>query len=216
MNNLEQGMLKLKVCGMRDRTNLEQLIKLPPDYIGFIFYENSPRFVGEDFSTAIPAIVPDYIRKVGVFVNEGASYVGGKIDKYGLDFIQLHGNETPGYCANFSTRGIGVIKSFSVDDNFNFKIAEDYTDCCEFFLFDTKTPAFGGSGNKFNWKILNRYHLQKPFILSGGIAIEDIDEILSLKNIHIHALDINSRFELNPGIKDIDLIKRFLIKLKHN
>ncbi|MBN2610285.1 MAG: phosphoribosylanthranilate isomerase [Bacteroidales bacterium] len=201
---------------MRDRKNLEQLIGLGPDYIGFIFYSKSSRFVGEEFNPDITAMVPASIRKVGVFVDADAYYVSSRIVKYGLDFVQLHGTETPDYCRKFYGEGTGVIKSFSIDEDFDFNILEDYADNCSYFLFDTKTPLFGGSGEKFNWGLLEKYQLPKPFFLSGGLGIDDAEKITRIKNLNIHALDINSRFELQPGIKNIDMIKEFITKIKHN
>ncbi len=206
-------MFRLKVCGMRDKENIKALVDLKPDYIGFIFYDKSPRFVGEDFRQEISALVPEYIKKAGVFVNAETTYVTGKIEKYGLDLVQLHGRESAEYCKNLSKTGIRIIKAFSIDETFDFLLLEEYDKYCEFYLFDTKVPTYGGSGKKFDWKILEKYNYHKPFLLSGGIGIDDMDDLKMLKKIKMITLDINSRFEKSPGFKDIELIETFIKKL---
>ena len=208
-------MHRLKVCGMRDRENIKTLVDLKPDYIGFIFYDKSPRFVGEDFSQEIPALIPEDIKKVGVFVNAETSHVTGKIEKYRLDLVQLHGRESAEYCKNLSEKNIHIIKAFSMDETIDFALLEDYDNFCDFYLFDTKVSTYGGSGKKFNWKILEKYNYQKPFLLSGGIGMDDADEIMNLRKLDMITLDINSRFEISPGLKDIGLIEKFIKKLTY-
>ena len=202
--------LKLKVCGMSDAANVRELVKLSPDYIGFIFYAQSKRFVGEDFDESVISVIPSNILKVGVFVNAEVDYIKQKIKKYNLDLVQLHGDETPDFCRIIKQDGISIIKTFSIDEDFNFKIIDSYKPYCEYFLFDTKSPDYGGAGKKFDWNILLNYDNEKPVFLSGGIDNGDIEEIkkISLK-LNIHAIDINSRFELKPGLKDILKIKQF-------
>jgi phosphoribosylanthranilate isomerase len=199
-------MLKIKVCGMREKSNIDALNACMPDIIGFIFYPPSPRFVGWDFKpdTRIHAL------KVGVFVNESIEKVTETANHAALDFIQLHGEEPPEYCMQLNNSGFKIIKAFSIKERFDFKQTDSYTAFCEYFLFDTASGSKGGSGLKFDWKVLEDYTFKKGFILSGGIGIEDADQILKLKNPAMVGIDINSRFELLPGIKDIDQIKNFI------
>jgi len=200
--------IKIKVCGMRDESNLKALLPLKPDYVGFIFYPKSPRYVGVRFPREIPALVTD-AKKVGVFVNADFDDARDFIIRCKLDAVQLHGNEAPGECWLHRSLGLTVIKAFSVDDSFDFKVLEPYKDAVDYFLFDTKTPQHGGSGKKFNWDILKGYDNSKPIFLSGGIDVDDVVAIKSLKNIDIHAVDINSRFEISPAMKDIEKLGYF-------
>ena len=208
-------MIRFKVCGMRDKENIDSLVDLKPDFIGFIFYDKSPRFVGEEFNPSISASVPNHIKKVGVFVNAETAYVIDKVKKYHLDFVQLHGRESAGYCKNLYDKNIGIIKAFGIDETFDFSTLKDYESCCEFYLFDTKVASYGGSGKKFDWKILEKYDFHKPFFLSGGIDIIVAEEILKLNNLNMITLDINSRFETTPGFKNIEMIKTFIEKFNH-
>ncbi len=201
---------------MREKENIQRLIELNPDYIGFIFYEKSQRFVGENFDPSITEMIPDTIQKVGVFVNSPADYVLSKVKKYGLGYVQLHGTEDVKYCSELKNSGVKIIKMFSVDENFDFSVIDVFSKYCEYPLFDTKTPLFGGSGKKFNWNILKKYTCHKPFFLSGGIAPDDIKKILQLTHSALHALDINSKFELYPGKKDINLIQPFIQKIRNS
>lgn len=210
---METKSLKIKVCGMRDKDNLLQLLQLKPDYVGFIFYPPSSRYVGDEFPKEISEIVTD-AKKVGVFVNESVDTIKQKIDNYMLDALQLHGHETPEQCKELRENGVEVIKSFPVDDDFNFQTVIPYEKVVDYFLFDTKTVKYGGSGKKFNWDKLNQYHSNKPFFLSGGIGAFDSDEIKQLNNDKVIALDLNSKFEKSPAMKDIALLKGFLNRLR--
>lgn len=197
-----------KVCGLKDPENIKQTAALKPNYMGFIFYPQSKRFVGEDF--LMPSI-PSEIKKVGVFVNASAAYIIDKIDQYKLDLIQLHGDEKPDFCEVFNHL-IPVIKAFGIDESFDFKNLEAYKESCTYFLFDTKTAEYGGSGNKFDWKILEKYDKSVPFFLSGGIGLEEIEKVQSSK-FKVHALDVNSKFEIETGIKDIKKLKQLADEL---
>ncbi len=208
------GTLKIKVCGMKDRENIQALLELNPDYIGFIFFERSKRYVGEHFDPAITDMIPPQTNKTGVFVNADPDDINEKVNKHGLNFVQLHGNESPAYCNKLAEKGIQVIKAFSVDDEFSFSGMEEYLDCCHYFLFDTRTPFIGGSGKKFNWEVLDRYPHSKSFFLSGGIGPDDFEAVTALSHLNIHALDINSRFEIEPGIKNIDIIEKFIHNIR--
>ncbi|MEW5677012.1 phosphoribosylanthranilate isomerase [Flavobacterium enshiense] len=194
--------MKLKICGMKHPTNIQEVAALQPDYLGFIFYEKSPRF----FNGELP-ILPKSTQKVGVFVDAYLDDILGKIRQFNLQIIQLHGNETSEFCKLFQLIDIKIIKAFSVDDSFDFKALTAYEPVCDYFLFDTKGKHHGGNGTAFNWDILKNYPSQKPFFLSGGIGLEAINKIKQL-NLPIHALDVNSKFEIEPGLKNTQLLKQ--------
>ncbi len=194
--------MKIKICGMKYPENILEVSQLLPDYLGFIFYEKSTRY----FDGEIPKI-PDSIKKVGVFVNAKQDEILSKIKKYNLDLIQLHGNESPEYCQNLKQEKIKIIKVFSIDDNFDFSELNNYEKVCDYFLFDTKGKLHGGNGITFNWKILENYTSKKPFFLSGGIGLEEIKKINGL-NLPIFAIDVNSKFEIKPGLKNVQLLQK--------
>jgi phosphoribosylanthranilate isomerase len=204
--------MKLKVCGLKYKENIEQVATLQPDYIGFIFYPQSKRFVGEDFQ--MPVISPE-IKKTGVFVNASLDYVKAKVEQYKLDMVQLHGDETPGYCEQMRPF-VKVMKVFGIDEHFDFKVLESYKNCCDYFLFDTKTSEYGGSGQQFNWDVLKKYDNSVPFFLSGGIDLKNISNLqLTTYNLQPFAIDVNSKFEIEPGLKDIDKLKQLISKTKN-
>lgn len=195
--------LRLKVCGLRD--NIAEVAALGPDYAGFIFYAKSPRYVGENFEMPVLA---ENIKKVGVFVNEGLEKVRNTVKTYRLDFVQLHGHESTDYCSMIKNEGIGVIKAFSVSNEFDFNSLEQYHSTADYFLFDTKTRKYGGSGKSFNWQLLKDYPLDKEYFLSGGISMDNLADLEFTDMSKIHALDVNSRFEVRPGLKDIGLLEK--------
>ncbi len=199
--------MKLKVCGMRNSENIKGLLELRPDYVGFIFYEKSARYVGDFFDENWVEDFPSNTKKVGVFVNAPLAKILEKVKKYKLDFVQLHGEELPDFCKNLQSKGVNIIKAFGVDEHFHFSQLNNYKQYCDYFLFDTKGPEKGGNGIAFNWEILKKYDNIKPFFLAGGIGLETINTVLELKNLNIHAIDVNSKFELSPGQKDIEAIE---------
>jgi len=207
--------LKLKVCGMKFAANIAAVAALQPDYLGFIFYDKSPRFIS-DVSAELIKYIPAEIKTVGVFVDEELDIVKKKVNLYQLKAVQLHGSESPEYCVALKNtfNGLEVIKAFGVDERFEFSILDNYADVVDYFLFDTKTKAHGGSGKTFNWSILEQYKLNKPYFLSGGIDLEHVDAIAEIKDQRFYALDINSRFETEPGVKDVERIKAFVAKMK--
>ncbi|MFC4210194.1 phosphoribosylanthranilate isomerase [Pedobacter lithocola] len=209
MNNL-----KLKVCGMRLAANIAAVAALHPDYMGFIFYENSPRFIS-DVSAELIKYIPAEIKTVGVFVDEDLETVKKKINLYQLKAVQLHGNESVEYCCKLKSayNSLEVIKAFGVDEDFEFAVLNDYATIVDYFLFDTKTKSHGGSGKTFDWKILEKYTLNKPYFLSGGIDLEHATAISGIDDARLYALDINSRFEIEPGLKDVEKIKEFVATL---
>jgi len=204
--------LKIKVCGMRDPENITELMKLKPDYIGFILFPGSKRFVGEAFQ--LPGEFPKGIKKVGVFVNAELPDVIKWRIRLSLDSVQLHGDESPEYCRELKKMGISIIKSFNIYEKFDFSMLQEYLLWCDYFLFDTPSEQRGGSGKKFDWSILHSYPFDTPFILSGGIGPEDVEAIKNIKGLPVVAVDINSRFEDSPAIKNIEKLKNFFYELK--
>jgi len=208
-------MLKIKVCGLRDAENVSELVKVAPDYMGFIFYTGSARYVGENPEESLFRQIPPQIIKTGVFVNETPDNTADIICRFSLDAIQLHGSESPDYCRYFRKKGLAVIKAFPVDKAIDLRQLIPYLESCDYFLFDSKTIGHGGSGIKFDRRILEGYNLEKPFFLSGGIEYEDIDEIKNLRHDRLFGIDINSRFEVCPGFKDSGLIKSFINEIRN-
>ena len=206
--------ISLKVCGMREFQNIDDLISLAPDFIGFIFYSQSKRYVGENFK--LIDSIPSAVKKVGVFVNEERRSVLEKVKLHQLDFVQLHGSESVDDCRFFKDQGVGVIKVFSVEDKLPDDRLPDYEPFVDYFLFDTRTPDYGGSGRKFDWEILKDYKGSIPFFLSGGIKVEDIEEIKGLNIPSLYAIDMNSGLELAPGMKDIAKVKKGVKALRGN
>jgi len=202
-------MLKLKVCGMKFPKNIEALVELKPDFIGFIFYPKSIRYMAGSLNAGFIKKIPESIKKVGVFVNDFFESIEFEVVRNNLNLVQLHGNESPDLCKALKSRGIQVVKAFQIYPGFVFSSLEPYKDYCDYFLFDTQTPLYGGSGHKFDWELLTNYDNQKPFFLSGGIDLEDVDKIKNIKNLNIHAIDINSKFEFSAGLKDIEKVKKF-------
>jgi phosphoribosylanthranilate isomerase len=205
--------MKLKICGLKETGNILNVGALKPDYAGFIFFPGSPRYAGELHPSAVKTL-PESTSAVGVFVNAGPSYILEKVQEYGLDHVQLHGDEGPEQCAELNAK-VNVIKAFGVNVQFDFRKLKEYEKHCRYFMFDTRTIAYGGSGKKFNWSLLNNYSHEVPFFLSGGIDLEDIYTISAKsRDWNLHAIDVNSRFEHEPGIKNIDKLKQ-LISILH-
>jgi phosphoribosylanthranilate isomerase len=196
--------IKLKICGMRNPANIAEVAGLQPDYMGFIFYDKSPRYVGEDFE--MPGI-PTLIKKVGVFVHEETAGVTDKAERYKLDFVQLHGNESVGQCRELKEQGLKIIKVFSIDNDFDFNAVKPYADFVTYCLFDTKGKYFGGNATTFDWTLLQKYDQQIPFFLSGGISGENVSALKELNNTNLHSIDVNSGVEISSGLKDADKIK---------
>jgi phosphoribosylanthranilate isomerase len=202
--------LKIKVCGMRLAANIAAVAELQPDYLGFIFYDKSPRLIS-DVSAELIKYIPPVIKTVGVFVDEDLEIVKKKIHLYQLKAVQLHGNESVEYCKTlrFAFDHLEIIKAFGVDEDFDFSSLNAYQDTVDYFLFDTKTKAHGGSGKTFDWSVLSKYTLDKPYFLSGGIDLEHAATISAINDSRLFAIDINSKFEIEPGLKDVERIKEF-------
>ena len=199
---------------MKFSENILETAQMQPDFMGFIFYEKSPRLYSEE---AIPEI--NSVQKVGVFVNASEGEIIEKIMKYNLDLVQLHGNESADFCKNLKENflenklEVEIIKAFSVDENFDFGALKIYEEKVDYFLFDTKGKLYGGNGTVFDWQILKNYTLEKPYFLSGGIGISEINQLkIFLKtpeSKYCFTIDINSKFETEPGLKDKTALKEF-------
>ena len=227
--------MKLKICGMKYQENITQVADLQPDYLGFIFYEKSAR----NFDSIIPQL-PKSIKKVGVFVNADIDDVINKIETHNLQAVQLHGEENSEFCEalkrhyekqsnevissnetdchDFEKKSnndnyIEIIKVFSIKNEFNFDVLKSYEDVCDYYLFDTKGKFPGGNGYTFNWNVLNNYSSTKPYFLSGGIGINEIENIEAFQKSeaskYCYAIDVNSKFEIEPGLKNISILKEF-------
>jgi phosphoribosylanthranilate isomerase len=202
----------VKVCGMRDAENIREVEALGIDLMGFIFWPKSSRYVSER-----PAYLPTNCKRVGVFVDEDIETVKRIADDYALDYIQLHGHELADYCAQL--RGFRLIKAFNIATTEDFKQTEPYTGIVDYFLFDTKGKSVGGNGEKFDWSVLSAYDGNTPFLLSGGIGPDDAEVLTShfspLTSKKCVGIDLNSRFEIAPGLKDINKLKDFLNALNN-
>ncbi len=199
-------MIRLKVCGLRDSENITAVAALQPDYMGFIFWPTSSRYV----ENTTPK-VSDSIKKTGVFVDANPMFVQDHINKHGLRALQFHGQESPEYCAKFCTPNMEIIKAFSVDEEFDFAVLAPFLNSCDYFMFDTKGKLPGGNGYTFDWKRLLDYPYEKPFFLSGGIGIDQLPKLSALlkATLPLYAIDVNSKFETAPAIKNIATLTQF-------
>lgn len=210
--------MNIKVCGITQFKQLQQLEALNVDYAGLIFYKDSPRYMGDKLSGKEVKGADFDLKKVGVFVNPSYSDLLDAIDDYGLDIVQLHGNETPEMCEELNAE-VEVIKAFRLGENGTAdidKMVEPYDAACDYYLFDTAglKESFGGTGKQFNWSILNSAKIEKPFFLSGGIGPEDAEKIKAFKHPDFFAIDVNSKFETEPGVKDMAAILKFMQAFK--
>lgn len=191
---------------MKHPDNILDVLSLNPDYLGFIFYDKSPRYVGDLSKSFMSGLTT--VKKVGVFVNDTLLNIRQNILDYGLDVVQLHGDETPAFIDEVkASTGVSVIKAFGIASGFNWEQLDPYEDSVDYFLFDTRDKAYGGTGRCFDWKLLNGYTLNKPYFLSGGIGEKNIADVYELKDKRLFAVDVNSTFERSPGIKDIKLLR---------
>jgi phosphoribosylanthranilate isomerase len=225
--------MKIKVCGMCQTQNIANVVSLGIDYIGFIFYEKSPRYILQNNPDFTKDLNFGKAQKVGVFVNHSIDFIAEKINQFHLDLVQLHGHESVEFCSALQnkfvgashraentnngkdglteglTRTIKIIKVFSIGEDFDFRQLDVYKPFVDYFLFDTKGKDLGGNGITFNWELLKKYDNEVPFFLSGGIDIQHVEEIKQLKNLNIHALDINSKFEVSAGLKEVEKVREF-------
>ena len=208
--------MNIKVCGITEMKQLQQLDGLDIDFAGLIFYKDSPRFIGDKLDKAALKTADMDIRKVGVFVNPEMIEVLNAIDEYDLDVVQLHGDETPEMCEDISSE-VEVIKAFRITEGVDVdKLVAPYDAVCDYYLFDTGglKESIGGTGKQFDWDMLTKAKIEKPFFLSGGISVEDAARIKTFKHPDLFGVDINSRFEASPGVKDMKLVLQFRQALK--
>lgn len=203
-----------KVCGMREDANIKKVLELSPDFMGFIFFQKSPRDASDLLSESLIKGIPASTKKIGVFVNEDLDEILKISERYELDGVQMHGDETPEFCLQLKSNGLLVLKAFSIGEEFDFTQLGSYLDSVDIFLFDTKAKgAYGGHGITFNWDILKSYSYKKPFLLAGGISLENIENLKFLKSSALLGIDVNSKFEVKPGLKNLEKLKslkRFL------
>jgi phosphoribosylanthranilate isomerase len=198
--------MKIKVCGMKEPENIQAVAGLRPDYMGFICYDLSPRYID-----ALPPDVleqlPESVYKTAVFVNEDADKIKSLIEQFGFDVVQLHGTEDPEFCQTLRSQAT-VFKAFGVDDDFNFEQLNAYNGYVDYFMFDTKTEGHGGSGKTFNWDILNQYQLDTPFFICGGLSLDNMEQVKQINHPAFYGVDLNSRFENQPGLKDVEKLRK--------
>ena len=203
----------VKVCGMRDAENIRQIDEIGGvDWMGFIFYPRSPRNV-----SSVPNFLPQHCKRVGVFVNSSIEEVAKRVDKFGLDIVQLHGNENPEYISNLRNaigENVQIIKMIQIETEDDIRHTELYEGLADYFLFETRCKEYGGSGKQFDWDILRRYNSNVPFLITGGIGAEDADKVKAFSHPKFIGIDLNSRFELSPAIKDSTLIDKFIKQIK--
>lgn len=201
--------LLVKVCGMTDGENIRQVEELGVDFIGFVFYPPSPRFVRQ-----MPDYLPRRAQRIGVFVDETQETVLSYADRFGLTYVQLHGKELPPYCrALRENHGLKVVKAFHLATPHDVAATEAYQDACDYFLFESKTPQPGGTGQQFDWDLLHRYAGRTPFFLSGGLNAGSASAIRRFHHPQLAGIDLNSCFETAPGLKDVERLRGFLHEL---
>ena len=228
------------VCGMRYARNIREVSQLGVDMIGMIFYPKSPRYVEMQSSHA--GIIPDYAKedigvsdssensskdssktpaRVGVFVDDMVQNIVTRVVNYHLDYVQLHGNEPREMCENLRSTldpdirpGIKIIKAISVSDASDIQKYKEYVGAVDLFLFDTKCKTVGGSGRQFDWQVLEQYDGEVPFLLSGGIGPDDASRLHAFHHPKCIGIDLNSRFEIEPGVKDVEKLKGFLNEIQ--
>lgn len=204
----------VKVCGMRDAENIRMADQLNTiDWMGFIFYPASKRYVGE----LSPSSLPQHSQRVGVFVNEQIQKVKDLQSKYQLDLIQLHGGESPDYCNQLRVKvgsQVKLIKVIPISTALDLNHCKAYEGVVDYFLFETRCASYGGSGESFDWSLLQNYNGQLPFLITGGIGPSDVSKVQSFSHPLFAGIDINSCFEISPALKDIKAISNFINKIK--
>lgn len=204
--------MKLKVCGLKYPPNIAAVAALAPDYLGFIFYQKSVRFAGDLLPTTLEKL-PKNIEKVGVFVNETEANLLQLAQQFGFKTLQLHGTESPAFCAALKEKGYTIFKAFHIENQADIQKIASYQTCIDFALLDTKGKQLGGNGISFDWNLLQFYDFETPFLLSGGIGLENIEEVLQIKHPKLYGIDVNSKFEIEAGLKNIEKLTALLYVL---
>ncbi|WP_372369604.1 phosphoribosylanthranilate isomerase [Candidatus Uabimicrobium sp. HlEnr_7] len=211
--------MQIKICGMRCTKNIADITGKQPDYLGFIFYEKSPRFAQADIANFVRSSVPNEIKKIGVFVNEVNEKISQRVTEFQLQGIQMHGDETIERCREIRKLFPNLLlsKAFGVDDKFCLSEVNAYATHCDYLLFDTKTKNYGGSGKTFSWNILRNYSLTVPFFLSGGIGLTNIDEVIRFSRDipQLMGVDVNSKVELQPGVKNVKVVQEMIERVRN-
>ena len=208
--------MKIKVCGITDLAQLQELNEIGIDYAGLIFYAPSPRSILKKLVAEEVKNLGLSLQKVGVFVNETAEQIMKQVELFGLEVVQLHGDETPAFCSQISDH-VKVIKAFRINEKHADIdwLVKEYDEVCDYYLFDKASSVlYGGTGEKFKWEVLKTATIGKPFFLSGGISINEVDALKKFEHPFFYGIDINSRFEKEPGIKDLNLVKEFVDQLQ--
>jgi phosphoribosylanthranilate isomerase len=199
----------IKVCGMREAANIQAVERLEAvDWMGFIFYPHSSRYMVE-----MPDYLPTRARRIGVFVNEEEAKVPTYIERFGLEYVQLHGHESPDYCRSLRSCGVKIIKAFSIAELEDLLPTQAYEESCDLFLFDTRCNGYGGSGQTFDWEVLSTYTGSRPFLLSGGIGPDSVGDLQRFTHPRLAGYDLNSRFETAPGLKNVATLHSFFNEL---
>ncbi|HEU4632722.1 MAG TPA: phosphoribosylanthranilate isomerase [Flavisolibacter sp.] len=207
--------MKIKVCGITTLEQMQQLQHMDVDYAGMIFYEGSRRFVADRLEGQKAEVSKSAIKKVGVFVNADYNTIVKAVEGYGLSAVQLHGDETDEFCLELMDK-VKVIKVFRIGGEGDIDaLTEPFLNVCHYFLFDTATKAYGGSGKQFNWAVLEKAKINKRFFLSGGIGLDDTGALKAFQHPYLYAIDVNSRFETEPGVKDMAKVQQFVNALNH-
>ncbi len=199
----------VKVCGMREQQNAADVAALGIDMMGFIFFEKSPRFVAE-----LAPATPEGVKRVGVFVNYPIGYILDVVSTHSLDFAQLHGAESVEICRELKAKNIGVVKAVSIATEEDIEVTKQYDGEVDYFVFDTKCSGYGGSGERFDWSILDAYSGSTPFLLSGGLDPEAVEEIKGITHKQFAGVDLNSRFEIQPALKNVEKLREFIVKIR--
>ena len=205
--------LKIKICGMREQGNIREISGLHPEYMGFIFYPGSKRYAGRLSPLAVKGL-PARITRVAVFVNASSEEIKTTCRAYSIRTLQLHGDETPDFCQDLRETGFKVIKAFPVGKSLDVAKMETYKNSADFLLLDTSADGFGGTGKKFDWRQLKKYDSELPFFLSGGIGPDDAEQIRKINVPQLYAVDLNSRFEIRPGLKNVVELENFIRKIR--
>jgi phosphoribosylanthranilate isomerase len=201
--------MKLKICGLKYPPNIAAVAALVPDYLGFIFYPKSLRFV-DNLQPITLEKLPQNIEKVGVFVDETADNILQIANQFGFRNLQLHGTESPAFCAKLKEKGYNIFKAFHIENQADIQKLASYQTSIDFALLDTKGKQLGGNGISFDWNLLQFYDFETPFLLSGGISLENIAEVLQIKHPKLYGIDVNSKFELEAGLKNIEKLTALL------
>ena len=199
----------VKVCGMRDADNIRQVEECGADWMGFIFFSRSPRFVAE-----VPHYLPSKQKRVGVFVNASYDEIKARVEAFGLDAVQLHGAEKADLCMRLRNDGLTVVKAFSLRSAADVQQTDGYIGACDYFLFDTPTAAYGGSGRMFDWTLLQAYKGPTPFLLSGGLTPDSLEALVAFSHSQWAGIDLNSGFETQPALKNPQALKSFISKFR--